>query len=251
MECLPTPGFAPSSQRSFCNMAPRPWLPPLPLFNKPRRKRPREADSPTQGCTAKKRTSLCLEAPSLYSSVLHSFPGNGQAGAGRRGGGGWRPPPVTSACPRPSSCFIHLTPLPQSELSGGRCAWLTKAQGCGEWMCRRGEEFASRPGRSAVWMAAQHTARQLFSKVRVATMMANPLVFICVPREISAADLLVAEHGVCVGDRLGDLPVARPWGAYIASTITVFGLKGKEKKDKLEDSPPSSWWRVRESPRAV
>lgn len=58
-------------------------------------------------------------------------------------------------------------------------------------MYRRGEEFASQPRRSAVWMTAQHTARQLFCYVRMATM-ASPLVFICVPREISATNLLVA-----------------------------------------------------------
>lgn len=63
------------------------------------------------------------------------------------------------------------------------------------------------------------------------------LLFLFVSQERSQLRTSWSVNTVCVCVcgvvSLGDLPVARPWGTYIASTITdncVFGLKGKEKK---------------------
>lgn len=156
------PGFAPSLPPSSCESTPRPLPPPpLPPFTKLRKQRPREADSLTRGCRAKKH----LQARSLFHSCVHFFPGRGQAGSGRRGFSRDSLPPVTSAafC-RLSGDWIRAARFPHSELSGGQTRLADQSfKVGGEWVCRRAEEFASEPRRSAVWMAAQHTARQLFS----------------------------------------------------------------------------------------
>lgn len=149
-------GFAPSSRQPSCTITPGHFFPPRKL----RKQSPTEAVSLTQGCTAKKH----IRAQSLCRSCVHFFPGREQAGTGRRGGSGDSLSPVTSAAfRRLSSCWIHATQLPYFELSGGWSRLADQSLGCGERVCRRAEEFASEPRRSAVWMAAQHTARQLFS----------------------------------------------------------------------------------------
>lgn len=67
-------------------------------------------------------------------------------------------------------------------------------------------------------MAAQHTACQLFSLVRVDTK-ARPLVFIFLLRVLSAVSLLVpeTEFMVCL--------MARLEGAVSVVTLVFFGLK--------------------------
>lgn len=75
---------------------------------------------------------------------------------------------------------------------GASHAWLTdRSLGWAEWGVQeeRGIRLCSQPP-SAVWMAAQHPARQLFSLVRL-DPEAKPLVFIFLLRVLSAVSLWV------------------------------------------------------------
>lgn len=78
---------------------------------------------------------------------------------------------------------------------GASHAWLTDwSLGWADWGVQeeRGIRLCSQPP-SAVWIAAQHPARQLFSLVRL-DPEAKPLVFIFLLRVLSAVSLLVPKR---------------------------------------------------------
>lgn len=82
---------------------------------------------------------------------------------------------------------------------------------------------------SAVWVAAQHPARQLFSLVRVDTK-ARPLIFIFLLRVLSAVSLSAPETGeftVC--------PMASLEGSVAA--VTLFFRSEKKKKGRTLPLP--------------
>ena len=114
----------------------------------------------------------------------------------------------------------HLSPSLIQVLPGGQpCLAALQPQGGSSGAIRKGRGIclcAQAP--SAVWMAAQHTACQLFSLVRVDTK-ARPLVFIFLLRVLSAVSLLVpeTEFMVCL--------MARLEGAVSVATLVFFGLK--------------------------